>query len=352
VTRRLAASFALDNRVFFRSNYYFIQLGIAAIYLVLVLLVVPDDASTKPTLYLADRTTAGDLAGRLTADSALEISTIGKLDVIEGATEIRDRVRSNEGSIGVVVDDNGPESFYFQGSESTRTRNLLIADVTEALAHAQDTATTAATAISPELLNRDQEPITFQKALIPMLLFLDAGMIGMVFIGAVMFNEREDGVLRARMVSPAAVWEYLASKAAALALLALAFGVIFVPVAAGLGPNYPALVALLTVGSISTSLIGAAVAVRFKTFQQFFFPSVVLINVLGLIPAVSYLVPSFSAGWMSLLPTYHFMFAVREATYPSGDMAIIWQAMTVMTAVSVAFMALCMASFKTQLVRR
>jgi ABC-type multidrug transport system permease subunit len=352
VIRRLASSFALDNRVFFRSNYYFVQLGIAAIYLVLILVVVPDDASTKPTLYLADRTTSSELAARFDGDARPEITTIGEVSFVDDEREVRASVRGNEGSLGAVVTDAGPEQFFFQGQESARARKLMVADISHALDAIVGGDAATAEAIPTRLLGKAQDPITFNKALVPMLLFLDAGMIGMIFIAAAMFKEREDGVLRALMVSPAAVWEYLTSKAAALAVLALVFGAAFVPIAVGSRPDYLPLAGILALGSISTTVIGAAVAVRFTTFQQFFFPSIVLINVLGLIPAVSYLVPSFNASWMQWLPTYHFMYAVRETVYPSGNGDVIWQAFVVMTIVTAVFMALCLTSFKSQLVRR
>ena len=129
--------------------------------------------------------------------------------------------------------------------------------------------------------------VPFNHLMVPIFLFSDAAMIGLLFIIALIFMEKEEGTLMAYLVTPGRVFEYLLSKALSLALLAVVFTAIFVPPILGMQPNYLHLLAVMVVTSIFTSLLGAWLGLYFENLNQAMFPMVGLIVVLG-IPAVAY----------------------------------------------------------------
>jgi hypothetical protein len=62
---------------------------------------------------------------------------------------------------------------------------------------------------------------------------------------------------------------------------------------------------------------------------------VLLIIVVLALPAVSLFSPTFSPGWLKLIPSYHTFFALDAAMFPDDNSHIIWQGAAVMGTVNV-----------------
>jgi ABC-type Na+ efflux pump permease subunit len=196
----------------------------------------------------------------------------------------------------------------------------------------------------------EEQKVPFNEMWVPILLFTDTALIGMVFIAALLFMEKEEGTLRAFLVTPGHSWEYLLSKTLTLALLAALFTLIFVPLTIGAGPNYLYLLLLMAAGSLFGSLLGAWVAVYFDNLSQYLFPALTLMVVLSL-PAVAYFTPSFSPWWLRLFPTYPLVFGLREALFPSGSPQIVFSALSVLLGLSLLLLVISSRVFKRQLAR-
>ena len=67
---------------------------------------------------------------------------------------------------------------------------------------------------------------------------------------------------------------------------------------------------------------------------------VLLIIVVLALPAVSLFSPTFSPGWLKLIPSYHTLFALDAAMFPDDNSHIIWQGAAVMVAVNVVLVFL------------
>ena len=124
----------------------------------------------------------------------------------------------------------------------------------------------------------------------PALLLMFVGGTTFLYVGVMIFFERQQGTLIANLVSPMSVSEYLWSKIITLVGLATVEAVILVaaamlvmrfsgPVAF---PNIPlTLVGLFAIGAIYT-LAGIIVAVRYDTFSDFMFPMALVVGLLQL----------------------------------------------------------------------
>jgi ABC-type polysaccharide/polyol phosphate export permease len=120
-----------------------------------------------------------------------------------------------------------------------------------------------------------------------------------------------------------------------------------VPITIGLEANYPQLLAIVFLGSLFTSLLGATVAVFFDNFTQFLVPGMAVLFAIGL-PQVAYMIPSFAPPWLRWLPTYPFAFGLREAILPSGNPEIVVSALLTLGVLTIVTLGLASAAFQRQ----
>ena len=340
--RRLWVSLQRDNLINWRNYYYLVLVLVALIYLAGVKLVIPADASIKPDLYVVDSTSEGRFASLV--QGQVEATARGEQAyVLDSEEALRQRMRENQNSIGIALEEGArlPRvTLYFQGHENAKVRNLLAAGVEAKLRDLYGEEYPTQVPIQRQTLRSQAavDKVPFNDNMVPFLLFSDAAMIGMLFIAALMFMEKEEGTLKAYLVTPGHSFEYLLSKALSLAFLAAIFTLILVPLTIGWGPNYLHLLGVMVLGSIFASLLGALVALYFDNFSQFLFPAVVVMVVLGL-PGIAYWIPSFSPVWLQWLPSYPLVFGLREATFPTGSASIVHNAMLVLLLADAALLA-------------
>ncbi len=340
-----------DNRINFRNHYYTVTIAFALIYLVLVLWVIPSEATVKHATYLLDQTSDGRIAA-----AAVQQDQEGRLHVVSSADELRAAMKQNQNSVGIAVAEGDPlpqTTLFFQGHESERQRALLAVSTESWLEGLELPGQPAQVQISTVALRPQAAPekIPLNKSLVPLFLFTDAGMIGLLLIAALIFFEKEEGTLNAYLVTPGRIWEYLLSKTLTLTLVALSFLVVLVPPTLGLGPNYLHLIGVMALGAALTTLLGALIAVWFENLTQFLFPAIGLLVVFSL-PQFSFFFPSFSPVWVRWLPTYPMIFGLREAAFPSGNPEIVSSAMLSLLVVDVLLLALASLAFRRRLIHR
>lgn len=346
--RRIWTGLLRDNKINFRNHYYTVTIAFALLYLVAVIWLFPTEGSLKHATYLLDQTSDGRIAA-----AAVRQDQEGRLRLVGSVEEMRAAMQENQNSVGIAVADSSPlptATLFFQGHENPRLRSLLAVSTEEWLRELEGQPRPGVTRIETIALRGESAPprIPFNHSLIPVLLFSDAGMLGLLLIAALIFFEKGEGTLKAYLVTPGRIWEYLLSKALSLALVAVSFTLILVVPVLGTGPNYLHLLGVMALGAILTALLGALAAVWFDNLSQFLFPAIGLIALLSL-PAVAYFVPSFSPLWIRWLPTYPMIFGLREAAFPSGNPEIVTSAMAILLAVDLLLLFLTSLAFRRRL---
>jgi len=352
--KRMWYSLRRDNRINLRNGYYLVTVAVALIYLAMVLWVIPDNTTLAPTVFLLDQT-----EGARFAALAQEMGQADQVVLVESQEEIKSSMAEFENSVGVVLGelagaDGLPEAkLFFQPYQNEKVRNLLAVSVEAELRQLYGQGWSQPTPVERQWLRGEaaEEPPPLNRQFVPVLLFSDAAMIGLIFIAGLIFLEKEEGTLKAYLVTPGRVWEYLLSKAFALGFLAVIFTLLLAPLSLGGGPNYPSLLSLMFASSVFASLLGAWIAVYFDNLNQFFFPAVGVMILMGL-PAVAYFVPSFSPWWLRWLPTYPLIFGLREAVFPSGNPQIVLTALIILGVLALIFLLLASRAFIRQLVYR
>jgi ABC-type Na+ efflux pump permease subunit len=352
--RRLWISLRRDSLINLRNHYLTVTVLAALVYLIFATVALPANLSAKPDIYLVDQTGDGRYAASVEQQAQQE-GTAGKLYRLGSVEEVVSQMEANQNSVGMLIEDDTPlprVTLYMQAHHNERVRNLLAVAVEAQLRELYGEPWPQQVELQQQFLRPQAEEtrIPFNHLFVPFMLFSDAAMIGMLLIVALIFMEKEEGTLMAYLVTPGKVFEYLVSKALSLAVLAVVFTAILVPLVLGTQPNYLHLLAVIVMTSIFTSLLGAWFGLYFENLSQAMFPMVILVVVLG-IPAVAYMIPSFSPLWLQWLPTYPMAFALREAVFPSGNPEIVYSGLLITLALSLAMLAGGTLSFKRQVAR-
>lgn len=351
--RRLWLSLRRDHQINLRNYYYLVTIAVALIYLALIRWLIPADLSLKPALYVLDETADGRYAAYVLEQAAAN-PYAGPATLAGSVEELQAALEANQNSVGIALADAAPlpaVTLYFQSYMNPQVRNLMAVAVEDSLREAYGRPWPVAQELPRETLRgQGQAPVPFNLALTPFLLFSDTALIGLLFIAALIFMEKEEGALGAYLVTPGRIWEYIVSKALNLALLAVIFTLVLTLPTLGLRPNYLHLLAVMAMGSIFASLLGAWVAVYFDNLTQFLFPAVALMLVISL-PAVAYFVPSFAPFWPQLLPTYALIFGLREAAFPTGSPEIVGSALLILLVANLALLAVSSYAFRRQIAR-
>jgi len=109
-----------------------------------------------------------------------------------------------------------------------------------------------------------------EKDMLPLLLFFDPAIIGIMFVGAIVLFEKAENTLPSLVVTPMKVWEYLASKIISLTVLATISAVLFVIFATwSLNFNYFFLFVGIILTSVFLVLVGFLMVARLNTINEY-----------------------------------------------------------------------------------
>lgn len=157
----------------------------------------------------------------------------------------------------------------------------------------------------------------FDASFVPLILGLDVALLGFLFGGVMVLQEKMEGTVAAYRVGPGGTGAYVASKLIFNVGLAAFNAAVFVAWAHPAGLLEPALFGVTLAVVATLTLLGMGIAVFFESLSSFFYPVAVGGLLLNL-PMIAYVSPSLALGWMAWIPTWDVMFTGREILFPTG----------------------------------
>lgn len=118
--------------------------------------------------------------------------------------------------------------------------------------------------------------------LLPAVVFGNLVMVNFYFVAGLVLLEKGEGTLEAQVVTPLADWEYLASKTLTLAALSLVEQAVIVWSAHGGGFAIGPLAAGIVLAATLYTLTGFVLVARYRSINEFLFPSVPFTFILSL----------------------------------------------------------------------
>ncbi|MGF1464707.1 MAG: hypothetical protein ACFCGT_01110 [Sandaracinaceae bacterium] len=167
------------------------------------------------------------------------------------------------------------------------------------------------------MLHAPRAPVPFHGRFVPLLLGLDVVLLGLLFGGVLVLQEKAEGTVRAYRVTPGGPGPYLASKVLVCAGLSVLNTLLLVGIAAPQGLASPGLWFLVLGVALTFSLVGIGLAPFFTNLSSFFYPLALIGFALSL-PMMAYSSPSLGLDGLRVIPTYEVMFVGLELLFPSG----------------------------------
>lgn len=190
-----------------------------------------------------------------------------------------------------------------------------------------------------------KDDIPFNQRMVPSLIYMMVGIMGMFAMVSLVGQEREDMTLRAYRVSPADLSEFLTSKHLTILITGFfSFSFLYIPVIGLTGYLYSLLIIILTI------YIGSCVGIIFGSFFSSAMEAISWIMLLMIIlslPAVSLFIPIFSPVWLKFIPSYYSLFALEAAMLPDNNVDIIYRGLIVLTGISLIMTPISISIFRS-----
>ncbi|NLG89163.1 MAG: ABC transporter permease [Clostridiaceae bacterium] len=313
---KLWALVVKDIKLSAKSNYTYIVLVFVIVFVVVAVFFVPDEFTNDPEVFV-HAGTEGLLSGKI--EKALDVDEV----VFYGSRdEVISNMKKDRTSIGVdITTENGKMviEFITQGYESERLKKILEAHVMGWAA--------LETGYEPNsyvtVLESNNPDIPANKGMLPVFLVMESAFMGFFMIAAYVFQDKEEGTIKAYAVTPAKIWQYLLSKVLVFVLFGWVSGLLATIIIMGPGIRYLQFMLLLTSASIFGSMLGLIAAGLFTSFTKAMNVIFVVAFVLG-ITVIPYYMPSFSPVYIRILPTYPLLFAFREVLFPTGNTVLVY----------------------------
>ena len=344
---KLWHSFVKELQLSSKTWYFYIEIGMAIILLMILIFVVPANSDSRTDEYLY----AGDLPsdyidliyrGILDEEDEDEEFETVELKVggeIYGAdlfvTDTRNiyfvdsreaviKLAKEDKEVGVEIilgKDGGLDyKYYLQGYESTRLRNLYMMlhnDIVnfKFIERHMDRQIVRNIEENPVILNN-------RENILPVFLTYNGSLMGLFIIAAYVFLDKKEGLIQAYAVTASKFWHYLMSKVGVLTVTTMITSLIIVFPVMGFQVNYLRLMLLIIATGFTFSSLGLVLTTYYRDMMQSFGAFYIIIMFM-IIPNISYFTPGWEPSWIKWIPTYHLLESYKEVISGGSDIGYI-----------------------------
>lgn len=342
---KLWYSFSKELKLSSKSWYFYIELGMAIVLLLILLFVVPEEFDSKGEEYLyldlprvvqdryRDNLLDEDLDERAelvtveVGDSVFnaeryetEESEIYLLENMEALDAISNIERLP--AVHVRVDDAGQivHSYYLQGYETEKLKNLLRVYHNRLAGH--DVVGDYADRIPVRKLYEDLAPLNDRENLIPVFLTFNGSLMSLFIIAAYIFLDKNEGIIKAYAITASSVWHYLLSKIGVIMVTSIVTTLIITVPVMGFQPNYAVMLLFILTSGFFAASLGLVLTSYYKDIVEAF-GAMYLVIVIMIMPNISYFTPSWDPDWVKIIPSYVMLQSFKEIISVNGNMAYV-----------------------------
>lgn len=337
---KLWHSFIKELKLSSRGFYFYIEIFMAALLLVILLFVVPEEFVSKEIEYiyfdLPEKLTQGYIEDILEEDldgksESVEIKSNGekisvefyetdekKFYVVDNKEKLIQLTKTERPLIGAIISldtsNNIHYEYFLQGYESERLKNIYL------VFHNKDL-----NLIKEELdnqvvrsLSSDYDSLNDRENVVPSILTFNGSLMGLFIIVAYIFLDKQEGIIKAYAITASSVWHYLMSKVGVILVTSIISCFIIVVPIMGLQPNYPLMLLLLITSGFFVSALGLVIASYYKNLMQAF-GAIYVVMIAMMLPNIAYFIPSWEPLWIKVIPTYSLIQGFKETILDKGD---------------------------------
>lgn len=115
-----------------------------------------------------------------------------------------------------------------------------------------------------------QFPLSWQRTIVPLIVFTDPALIGFFFIGGIIMLERVQGIFNYLMITPLTTKEYLISKILSLSIIAVMASTAIALYGYDEKVNLLLFIIAVFLTSYFTTLLGTIAAIHCRTINEYF----------------------------------------------------------------------------------
>jgi ABC-2 type transport system permease protein len=335
---KLWSSFIKELTIASRGFYFYVEIAMAAVLLVVILFVVPEEFVSKENVYLyvgfpsaqMEEYLMDEIVGNEAdvSETSIKIkkeeypatlfeSEAERVYLFENREDMIEVAKAKHKlGAAIVVDENlkFDVTYYTQGNETEKYINLL-----KMMLQGMDDEAVYSKVEMQEVktISTDYVELTDRENLLPVFLTFNGSLMGLFIMAAYIFLDKKEGVIKAYAITPSPVWKYLLSKMLMLTATALVTSLIItVPVMGG-RINYLLMILLLITTGLFASALGLLLAGYFSDMNKSF--GVMYLLIIGImLPALAYYVPSWDPLWLKFVPSYYIVYGFKEI-FIKGD---------------------------------
>lgn len=341
---RLLNQLKLDALLLWRNKFAHVSLLVAVVFIVLVRFLVPAEVKAGVHEYVFDGT-----EGRIFADFLAREASPGYVKGSE--EELRRAVEADPNSVGIILKGSpkAPQALVItQGHENPRVVKLLGVSLEALWEEEGGLGRTAAH--STTYLYPGAPRVGFNLLLLPLLVAFESVFLGFYFAAVMVFQEKEEGGIRAYRVSPGGAPEYIASKVLVNVGLGLLSAMLMVGATLGAGVPYGQLALLVAAAAVFMTLLGLGLGVFFSSLSGFIYPAFFVMTIFSL-PAAAYFFPVFKFPLQEWIITYPVMFGLREILFSTGRVDLLTDVFRVLLPQGAAAAVFCYLAVQKRLMR-
>jgi len=347
--KKLISLFKKDVLLGIKDVFILLELGFAVVIMLLLLFVFPKDIERDAMVYIHDETgLVMDIVERFTEEADMEMEFD---EFVDSREEIIEGMSKNRNAMGVIISFGDEEDATLYKTEmlvqpytTDAMMKFVEIEMEDMLSMLHPPFGTypleVYNSVSITSLQEGlRDEIPFNKRMLPVIILMMVGIIGMFAMVSLIGQERSEATIRAFRVTPSGITGFLASKnLMLLAVSTVTFSILYIPVMGTVAGYLPALlITMLTV------IFGSAIGTFLGSFFEDPMASmgyVVLLMMLLSLPAISLFAPTFSPAWVRFIPTYHTLFGLDAAMFPDNNSHIIWNGALILAAIDVVLATL------------
>ncbi len=342
---KLWYSFSKELILSSKSWYFYVELTMAFILLVVLFYVVPEEFDTTGKEYfyldlpqvvqerymknlLEDDLDEMAEQVELEADNKVftallyetEESKIHLLDSKEALDAISESERVPTVHARVNADNQIVHTYYLQGYETKKLQNLLLVYHNRLAGH--DVIEEYSDNIEVRSLYQDIEPLNDRENIIPVFLTYNGSLMSLFVIAAYIFLDKSEGIIKAYAITASSVWHYLLSKIGVIIVTSIATTLIITVPVMGLQPNYGAMILFVICSGFFAASLGLIITSFYSDIVEAFGAMYIIIVIL-IMPNISYFTPSWDPNWVKIIPSYVMLQSFKDIISVGGNMTYV-----------------------------
>ena len=336
--RRFAGLLMKDAVLGIKDVFILLEIVFAVLFMLLLVFVIPEDIRTEGRVYLYDSTkVVEDFISAYESDPGQKLGEYyvdSREEVIAGMTK-------DASAVGLIITEMPNGMYEVDLLTQPYTKDALVAYIGVDMEDLLSMLKPPRGVYPPDvyesirvdaLQEGVRDALPFNQRLLPPVLFLMVGVLGLFAMVSLIGQERIDQTIRAYRLSPAGLWLFLLSKhSVILATGFITFSIIYLPMMGFAGYLQSLLIIMLTV------VMGSSLGVILGAFYESPMGAIGWVFLLLLIlalPAISLFNPMFSPDWLKLVPSHYSLFALDAAMFPDGNAHLIRQGAATLAVVS------------------